>query len=142
VCPLLQVPLAASHRSIGLCTDAALYITLLGGWLVPDTHDGLQAAQACGGRSAVLLLEHLYEPWVEWLQQQPAVVAVHAPNFEHMFAYDTGAHQRMHVVLCKVQRCVQLLARYLADIGSTAALMYTGAVAGVEMRQQEPARAV
>lgn len=33
---------------------------------------------------------------------------------------------RMQLVLCKVQRCQQLMQQYLNDIGSSAQLLYTG----------------
>ncbi|WIA34467.1 hypothetical protein OEZ86_012798 [Tetradesmus obliquus] len=81
-----MIPLAAADRSIGLCTDAALYMQLLGAWVVP----------------------------------------VYAPNFEQVFGYDREAHMRMQLVLCKVQRCQQLMQQYLNDIGSSAQLLYTG----------------
>lgn len=125
-CALLHIPLASSDRSIGLCTDAALYIQLLGGWIVPATSHGLKHAQQCGYRSAVMFLEPLYEPWLLWLEQQQHIVTVYAPNFEQLFGYDEAAHKRMRVVLCKVQRCQQLVSKYIEQLHSTATLMYTG----------------
>jgi hypothetical protein len=132
-CPAVIIPLAAADRSIGLCTDAALYMQLLGAWIVPGdpaaaqhslqafslnclagqqqqqqaTYDirntaAAQAAQTSrvagaglAGRTdaaaiagapgaAVLFLEPLYEPWLQWLQQHPAAVAAYAPNFEQV----------------------------------------------------------
>jgi len=125
-CALLHIPLASSDRSIGLCTDAALYAQLLGGWIVPATGYGLEHAQKCGRRSAAMFLEPLYEPWISWLEEQQHVVAVYAPNFEQVFGYDQAAHKRMRVVLCKVHRCYELMQKYLEDIHSTASLLYTG----------------
>jgi hypothetical protein len=125
-CGLFHIPLASSDRSIGLCTDAALYVQLLGGWIAPATDHGLQHAQGCGHKSAVLFLEPLYEPWLSWLEQQQHMVAVYAPNFEQVFEYDSAAHKRMRMVLCKVHRCHELMDRYLDSIRSTATLIYTG----------------
>lgn len=125
-CPLLHIPLAESDRSIGLCTDAALYVQLLGARIVPDTQYGLEQAQRCGITSAVLFLEPLYEPWVNWLLSFPKVVAVYAPNFEHVFGYDKDAHKRMQLILCKVYRCNELMDAYIEDISSDAILVYTG----------------
>lgn len=126
-CGLFHIPLAGSDRSIGLCTDAALYVQLLGGWIAPASQHGLQHAQACGLKSAVLFLEPLYDSWLNWLEQQQHVVAVYAPNFEQVFGYDRTAHQRMRVVLCKVRRCQELMSKYLEEIHSTATMIYTGA---------------
>ena len=87
-CPLFHIPLADTDRTIGLCTDAALYMQLLGAWVLPQTEPGLQQAQRCAHKSAVLFLEPLYESWINWLLKDPKPVAVYAPNFEQMFAYD------------------------------------------------------
>lgn len=128
-CALFHIPLASADRSIGLCTDAALYMQLLGGWIVPasaTTPLGMSHAQRCGHKSAVLFLEPLYEPWLSWLEQQQHVVALYAPNFEQVFGYDAAAHGRMHLILCKVRRCEELMRRYLDDIHSSARIMYTG----------------
>jgi hypothetical protein len=43
-----------------------------------------------------------------------------------VFGYDKDFHLRMQLVLCKVQRCQQLMQQYLKDIGSSAQLLYTG----------------
>lgn len=126
VCGLFHIPLAASDRSIGLCTDAALYIQLLRGWITPASEAGLKHAQACGLKSAVMFLEPLYDPWLNWLEQQQHVVAVYAPNFEQVFGYDRTAHQRMQVILCKVHRCQELMDKYREEIHSTATMIYTG----------------
>jgi hypothetical protein len=125
-CPAAVIPLAAADRSIGLCTDAALYMQLLGAWIVPGdpatAQHGLLATSKClagqhqqrhptptaaaasaaqtatpagagaAGLSnaaatagaAVLFLEPLYEPWLQWLQAHQAVVAAYAPNFEQV----------------------------------------------------------
>lgn len=125
-CGLFHIPLASSDRSIGLCTDAALYVQLLGGWIAPATDHGLQHAQDCGVKSAVMFLEPLYEPWLAWLDQQQQVVTVYAPNFEQMAAYDKAAHKRMRIILCKVHSCQELTDKYLDSIHSTARLIYTG----------------
>lgn len=129
-CGLFHIPLTSSDRSIGLCTDAALYVQLLGGWIAPATDQGLKHVQRCGHKSAVMFLEPLYEPWLTWLEQQQHVVAVYAPNFEQVFEYDSAAHKRMHIILCKVHRCHELMDRYLDSIRSTATLIYTGEPAG------------
>lgn len=126
-CPLFHIPLADSDRSIGLCTDAALYMQLLDAWIVPNTHLGLKQAQQCADSSAVLFLEPLYEPWTNWLLKSTITVAVYAPNFEHVFEYDQDAHKRMQLILCKVYRCEELMDAYIEDIGSEAILVYTGA---------------
>jgi hypothetical protein len=125
-CRLFHIPLASTDRSIGLCTDAALYVQLLGGWIAPATDNGLQHAQHCGISSAVMFLEPLYEPWLNWLDQQRHVLAVYAPNFEQLFEYDRTAHKRMQLILCKVHRCHDLMDKYLDTTHSTATLMYTG----------------
>lgn len=50
-CPVAMIPLAAADRSIGLCTDAALYMQLLGAWVVPGdpqaAHSILQDITKC-----------------------------------------------------------------------------------------------
>jgi hypothetical protein len=50
-CPAVLIPLAAEDRSIGLCTDAALYMQLLGAWIVPGdpaaAQDTLQDSYHC-----------------------------------------------------------------------------------------------
>jgi hypothetical protein len=125
-CGLFHIPLDSTDRSIGLCTDAALYVQLLGGWIAPATDHGLQHAQTCGISSAVMFLEPLYETWLNWLEQQRHVVAVYAPNFEQVFEYDRTAHKRMQIILCKVHRCHELMDKYLDEIHSTATLIYTG----------------
>lgn len=125
-CGLFHIPLASSDRSIGLCTDAALYVQLLGGWIAPATAHGLSHSKKCGHKSAVFFLEPLYESWLTWLDKDQHVVAVYAPNFEQLFAYDQAAHKRMRVILCKVRRCEQLMAKYLEAIHSTASLIFTG----------------
>lgn len=129
-CGLFHIPLASSDRSIGLCTDAALYVQLLGGLIAPATEHGLKHVQRCGHKSAVMFLEPLYEPWLTWIEQQQHVVAVYAPNFEQVFEYDSAAHKRMHIILCKAHRCHELMDRYLDSIRSTATLIYTGEPAG------------
>lgn len=125
-CPLVFIPLAENDRSIGLCTDAALYMQVYDARIVPDTQVGLQQAQACSLSSAVLFLEPLYDPWNNWLEIHPRVVAIFAPNFEHVFGYDKEAHLRMQLVLCKVYACNELMDVYLDDIGGDALLLYTG----------------
>jgi hypothetical protein len=42
-CPVALIPLAAADRSIGLCTDAALYMQLLGAWIVPGDPEAAQS---------------------------------------------------------------------------------------------------
>lgn len=128
-CGLIHIPLSSSNRSIGLCTDAALYVLLLGAWITPATDLGLKHAQACSSRSSVMFLEPLYDSWLSWLDQQQHVVAAYAPNFEQMFAYDQAAHRRMQLILCKVRRCEELMRKYLEDIHSTASIIYTGGLA-------------
>jgi hypothetical protein len=138
-CPLLLIPLAAGDRSIGLCTDAAIYVNLLGAWIAPaDPVTDLQQQQQhlpppwdqvpgqCHGRSAVMFLEPLYQPWLDWLNRNQQVMAILAPNFEQVFKYDREAHMRMQLVLCKVHRCEELMQQYLQDIGSNASIMFTG----------------
>lgn len=125
-CGLIHIPLSSSDRSIGLCTDAALYVTLLRAWITPATDPGLQHAQNCSSKSCILFLEPLYDSWLSWLDQQQHVVAAYAPNFEQMFAYDQAAHRRMLLILCKVRRCEQMMRQYLIDIHSTASIICTG----------------
>jgi hypothetical protein len=138
-CPIALIPLAAADRSIGLCTDAALYMQLLSAWIVPGDPETAQsilqataeclagqqqqqqqragvpndkqarqasklsaqdassgapsntAAAAVVGGAAVLFLEPLYEPWLQWLQAHPSAVAVYVPNFEQVNCA-TGKH--------------------------------------------------
>lgn len=125
-CPLFHIPLAEGDRSIGLCTDAALYVQLLGARIVPDTQFGLQQAERCAVNSAVLFLEPLYDRWINWLSSNSKLVAAYAPNFEHVFGYDRDAHTRMQLILCKVYRCNELMDAYMDDISSDATLVYTG----------------
>jgi hypothetical protein len=126
----MRVPCcAADDRTLGLCTDAAVYVQLLGARIVPaSTHLDAYSA-ACGGRTARMLLEGMHEHWAEpepppHGQQRAPLLRVWAPNFENAYASDRQAHAAMQLVLCKVQRCRQLMQAYMASLGSTARVMH------------------
>lgn len=137
-CPAVVIPLSEDDRTIGLCTDAALYVYMMGAWIVPSGPAREQVIRDClqpvdpkqsayrSRTEAVLFLEPLYELWLDWLELDPQLVAAYAPNFEHVFKYDEEAHVRMQLVLCKVHRCKELFERYLKDIGNKAPVIYTG----------------
>lgn len=121
-CPTADILLEPDDRSIGLCTDAALYMQLFGSRLFASAAALPPAyAAACINSTARLFLEPLYESWFS-----PGAVHVHLPNFENMVASDRQLHARLDLVLCKVQRCVTLVAPYLSDLGSNARVMYVG----------------
>lgn len=128
-CPTADILLEPDDRSIGLCTDAALYMQLFGSRLFASAAALPPAyAAACINSTARLFLEPLYESWFS-----PGAVHVHLPNFENMVASDRQLHARLDLVLCKVQRCVTLVAPYLSDLGSNARVMYVGEQQGAPL---------
>ena len=122
-CPLLDIMLSSEDRSVGLCTDAALYMHLLGARLFPKTQNLQPYQQHCNNKTARMFLEPMYE---EWLSPVPGALHVFSPNFENMYASDEPLHRKMQLVLCKVQRCMELCSLYFQQLGTQATLLYTG----------------
>ena len=72
-CPLVDISLGGEHRSIGLCTDAALYMHTLGARLVPAPGAALPLrvyeAACAPARTARMSLEVMHEAW--WPARPP-----------------------------------------------------------------------
>lgn len=150
-CPLADIMLGAEGRSAGLCADAAVYVALLGARILPGDADLDAYTAVCGNATARMSLEHIHERWAlgggpvdsadggsggdsgsgGGSTGDPAAarrpwLAAWAPNFENAYASDAAAHAAMALVLCKVERCQELMAPYLSGLGTGAQLMLTG----------------
>lgn len=123
-CPLIDIMLAAPDRSIGLCTDAAIYVHTLGARILPASVHMANYDTHCGNRTARMSLEPLYESWVSCA---PGRLHIFAPNWEQALQSDHDLHQCMHLIICKVKRCELLFREYVKDMGSNAQVLYTGA---------------
>lgn len=121
-CPLVDIMLGAPERSVGICTDAALYAMHLGARILPLV-DTLAHGAACGPGTARLFLEAAYPQWVS---PDPRVRHLCVPNPEHLYVADVAVHARIDTWLCKTEVCRSLLRGYIASKGWKAKVWLVG----------------
>lgn len=117
-CLLIPPRFYARPAVVTRCTDAAIYMHLLGARLLPGPEAlpmDAYAAACSPTATARLFLEAMHEEWMVPANHSggssngtgtvlPTVgVHVFAPNFENAYESDKALHKRMHMVLCKVR---------------------------------------
>jgi len=97
-CPIMDIMLKGSERSIGMCTDAMLYVLHLGARVIGGLDDARQYDSYCGAATARLFLENMHE---EFLSKQPGVLHMQLVNAEHLYLKDAKLHKKMDAFLVK-----------------------------------------
>lgn len=118
-CPLVDIPMHASERSVGMCTDAALYVLLLRGRIIPPGPwdlrlnpqiSNLNSNLCPSAPKGRLFLENLDES--SFADGAPAsAVNLFLPNPEQLYLKDVALHRRMQYVLCKTRSCQGFMKR-------------------------------
>lgn len=99
-CPAMDIMLRGSERSIGMCTDAMLYVLHLGARLIGAVSDMKQYNSQCGPATARLFMENMYE---SFYTKQPGVLHLQLVNAEHLYVKDAAMHRRMDAFLVSVR---------------------------------------
>jgi len=108
-----DIMLNGNERSVGMCTDVAMYAMHAGARIVPVQKPGGEYDAACGARTARMMLETIYSEFIS-KSAGPGVLYLQLVNQEHIWEKDAAHHSKVGIFLCKTRFCAALLKAHVA----------------------------